>query len=246
MTMRCLLLLVVALASGGRADAQRCRADFDASGAVEVNEIIQVVNEALAGCGGPAATPTRRVATPTRTPTPVVSCPFRFDDTVDSNRFCGYVGNADSACGAPFAVASSWITDGGDVIALLVSAVDSIGVLARRTSPTAAAISGFAFGPDFDQFFTTTGTLSLPTDRQFRLSMRASAECGTLSHTGAFDSLLGEGARGATAGDDAGLSAAMHGEPAAAVAADGLVTTWRTLLRELSPPAHAGRSDPQG
>lgn len=89
MNLRTLALAVVIAVLGFHRPtyAQQCRADFDGSGAVEINEVIQVVNEALGGCGvtptirpsatptrtAPQATATRTERAPTGTPTPITN-----------------------------------------------------------------------------------------------------------------------------------------------------------------------------
>lgn len=209
------LLIVMAGAAGG----QQCRADFDSSGAVEINELITAVNEALAGCNGNGnATPTRRVNTPTRTPTeaPAATCPYRFNQAVDSDRFCSYTGQLRSNC-SPFSVDTGWITNGTTVIAIAVdSAGDSLAVEGRRTNPTSATVSSLSFGPDFDEEFSATGTISLPAGGGLRFTFNAGGNCGTYTHDGSFVRLNGSsGAQAVGLGElRAAFSREVSGGPA--------------------------------
>lgn len=198
--LRIALPIALALALvANRTSAQSCRADFDSSGAVEVNEVILVVNEALGACAGQAATPTRgqRTATPTRTPTspPADACPYRFNQAVSPDRFCNYFGSGDGPCSDPFLSGGGWITDGQAVIAILVDEFgDSVAIDARRTNPTTARVTSVALGPDFENPVSATGTLALPSTSRFTISFDIGTSCGRLSFDGDFDGLIGENA----------------------------------------------------
>jgi hypothetical protein len=195
--MRCVALFAVALLVASRpALGAECRADFDGSGAVEINELIQAVNEALGGCGGSNPTPTRRV-TPTRTPTtaPAGSCPCKFNNAVSPDRFCGYFGPTTSrSCGDLLPSISGWTTDGTNVIAVLSDDTGSIAVVGVRTNPTAATINSVSPGPDFSNFFDATGTMALPSNMRFTVGVDFGASCGKLTHTGDFQGLFGDSA----------------------------------------------------
>ena len=232
-------LIAFLLVSVRDVEAAECRADFNGSGAVEVNEVIQVVNEALGGCGGSAATPTRPAATPTRTPTVAPStCPYKFNQAVSPDLFCGYDGNLTSGC-APFPVGSAWTTSGTDVIALLVdNNGDSLAVAARRTSPTTAKVSSISFSPNFDESFTATGTVSLPSTSRLKVTFNAGGSCGTFVHDGTFASLIGDNAQTARAQTIGDLRAALRTQSGAAVSAavgDDRLARIRALARSLRP-----------
>lgn len=179
-----LLALIPAPALG-----QSCPGDVNGDRVVTVNELIAGVNSALNGCGGAAPTPTR-----TATPVPD-ACPFRFNQAVSSDQACAYSGTADGSCGNFGDVASSWITLGTEVIAIMVDRSGSLAISARRASPTSATVYEIAPGPDFTNTMPTTGTLSLPAADRFRASIR-STNCGTVVHDGAFIGVLdGDAAR---------------------------------------------------
>ena len=205
------LLGLFALAIDDRASAQ-CRADFDSSGAVEINELIAAVGEALSGCGSGPATPTRRQPTPTRTPTnpPSDRCPSKFNDAVDADRFCGYFGQVTSPRCQSFPVGSGWTTEGQDVVALLADTTGTIGVFGVRNSPTRVTVDSVAFGPDFDEFFNATGSMNLPNNRTLAVTAAFGSECGALTHNGTFEELLG-GSAGASVGGLLSFRAEMRG-----------------------------------
>lgn len=194
---RWLYVIVSALAAllAVRTDAQMCRADFDGSGAVEINELIAAVNEALGGCamGGRTPTPTRRAATPTRTPTTAPpTCPFRFNQAVSADRFCSYVGEFTSTSCAPFAAVTGWTTSGTTVLAIFIDEFEfTVGVTATRTNPTTARVTSISFGPDFDDPIAATGTLSLPSNTRLGVSFAAGGTCGAFMQTAEFVRVIG-------------------------------------------------------
>lgn len=176
-----ILLAVTVLVPAQRAAAQACRADFDASGAVEINELIAAVNEALTGCDGATATPSV-VPSPTPTVQPADPCPWQFDQLVTPNDdFCRYVGTGDSDCTEPYRAETAWTTRGDEVFAIIISAQGVLAVVADRTAATSAAVKSVAFGPDFQDVYTTTGTLTLASSRAMQFSIQGLiSECGTL------------------------------------------------------------------
>jgi hypothetical protein len=209
-----------------------CRADFNGSGAVEINVVISVVNEALEGCSG-AATPTKRV-TPTRTPTtpPAASCPYKFNQAVSADRFCGYSGPTTSGrCGDLLPSDSGWFTDGTDIYAILVDETGSLAVIGTRTNPTTARVNSVSPGPDYEDVYDATGTISLPSTTRLTVTFDAGVECGTLTHMGTFESLLGSNAIGAQAGA-AGI-ASLTAELTQQAAPAGITSDRATVLRRL-------------
>lgn len=210
--MRRVLFLIVLLLSPTRdAAAQQCRADFNGSGAVEVNELIQAVNEALGGCSGGAATPTSKPATPTRTPTVApLTCPYRFNQAVRPDRFCGYEGLVEPKNCDSFRAGGGWTTADTDVIAIFVDQLDqALAIEARRTSPTSARVTGISFGPDFAELFEATGMLSLPSGSRFVATFNAGGTCGTFTHDLSFFGLVGDNATSASGHPIAELRASL-------------------------------------
>lgn len=198
---------VVVLLSAQHAHAE-CRADFDGSGAVDINELIGAVNEALNGCDGGPGTPTRQ-PTPTRTPTEAPdTCPYRFNQAVDTDRFCAYEGRVTSQCD-PFDAASGWTTFETDVIVVSIDEFGfTIALDARRTNPTTARVYAISFEPDFEPF-EATGTLSLPSATRLGMNFSGGTTCGTFSSTSTFTGLVGDNAITASVGAFAGLRAAI-------------------------------------
>lgn len=233
--MRWLLFAVALFTMPTRSAVAACRADFNSSGAVEINEIIQVVNEALGGCSDAPATPTRRQPTPTRTPTEAPNgCPYRFNDAVSGDRFCGYFGPTTSArCGDLLPSGSSWTTNGTDVYAILVDNTGSVGVIGTRSGPTSAKVDGVSPGPDFDQLFDATGTISLPSNARLTVAFDAGLDCGKLTHTGAFQSLIGDNALRAgrpPRGISEAIAALTKQAAAAGISVDARAAALRRLL----------------
>jgi hypothetical protein len=139
------LLLTVAATD---ARAQQCRADFDASGAVEIGEVIQAVNEALNGCGRP---------TPT-VPLPTLNCPVRFtgNNTADEQPACVFR----LTSGTCRTVEYRFFTDGTNVIVEL--GTDPVGYYSAKPSgPLSGTITGRWSKADVSDFRATSGTLSL-------------------------------------------------------------------------------------
>ena len=178
-------LTATAVLLAGAAHGQ-CRTDFDQSGAVEINELIQAVNEALGGCDGPVPTPTA----------PATTCPYQFNDAVGSDRYCGYDGSIGSPVCSPLGAVSAW---GTDDLAVLVVFTDGEGLTValegRRTNPTTARVSALSFGPDFDESFEATGTMSLPSNRRLMVTFNAGGSCGTITLAGDFYGLEGTNAQ---------------------------------------------------
>jgi hypothetical protein len=202
MLLRAVLLcpaLLFAFTSG--ADAASCKADFDGSGSVDVSEVIQAVNEALNGCDGAQPTPTKKGAktpTPTKTPTepPAPACPYRFNQAVTADRFCGYGGSLSDNCGNGEAgVGSGWTTSNNTVVGIVVDSSGMLGVYATRTGPTTGTVSGIAFGPDFDTLYQASGSIALPTAQTFNVDVNDGATCGVLSSRGTFTQLLGDSSK---------------------------------------------------
>ncbi|MDX2168065.1 MAG: hypothetical protein SF182_13410 [Deltaproteobacteria bacterium] len=218
--LRAALLATALLLAATRAPAADCRADFDASGSVEINELIQAVNEALNGCGGPAVTPTGRprTATPTPTEPPADSCPYRFNQAVGADRFCNYDGGATAPpCVEPFAAGAGWVTSGMDVLALMIDEFGTaVAVQARRTGPTAAKVNSIALGPDFDNPVSATGNLALPSGSRFTATFKTATGC-TVAFDGDFIGVLVDNAQRVRA--RAGLQQALgaHDEATATV-----------------------------
>lgn len=238
--MRAVALLAILLLTPSRSTlAQQCRADFDGSGAVEVNELIAAVNEALGGCGGGNPTPTRRTTptrTPTRTPTiaPVSACPYKFNNAVTTDRFCGYFGPTTSRnCGDLLPSASAWTTEGTDVYAILADETGSVAVIGTRSNATTVNVHTLSPGPDFNQFFNATGSMSLPSNTRFTVTVDIGANCGRLTHTGTFDSLLGDSAVRASAVGLGALGAVMAEHAAAAAIPDGRAVIVRRLVEAM-------------
>lgn len=232
-----ILLCILLLLSSRPSSAQQCRADFDGSGAVEINELIQAVNEALGGCAGGHPTPTTRV-TPTRTPTsePAGSCPYKFNEAVSPDRFCGYSGPTTSQnCGDLLPSSSGWTTNGTDVYAIVSDSTGSLAVIGVRSNPTSATVDAVSPGPDFDQFFDATGTIAIPSNKRLTVAFNAGGSCGRISHTGTFDTLLGNAAiRAGLDGESIGsLVAALTQRAAPAAIADGRAAALRRLLGAL-------------
>lgn len=232
------VLASLLLLSAAHAEAQCC-GDCDGNGEVAINELVGAVTRALDGCNDAPATPTRRPGTPTRTPTepPAASCPFQFNDAVSADDpFCQYFGSADSACVAPYDAVTSWTTSGTDVFGLVIADAGVLGVVARRTSPTSAAVQSIALGPDFENFYTTSGTLSLPNARAARFSIRAlDSACGTLVHDGEFVGQVNTFIAATSVVADAfGLGTIPHGSAAGSIANDqGYREQLRALLTGL-------------
>ena len=234
---RRLLVFSMIVALTPNATHAACRADFNSNGSVEVNELIQAVNEALNGCGDNPATPTRRAPTPTRTPTPQPStCPYKFNQAVSPDLFCGYSGDFTSNCD-PFPVGSGWTTNGTDVLVLLIdNNGDSLAVESRRTSPTAATVSTISFSPNFDMVFAATGTVSLPSTTRLKVVFNAGGNCGRVTHEGTFFGLLGNNAQTAHEQSIADLRAALQSQVGAAAqtsGSDDRTARIRELMRAL-------------
>jgi len=184
------------------ARAAQCKADFDGSGAVDVSEVIQAVNEALNGCGGAQPTATKKGAktpTPTRTPTepPAAACPYRFNQAVTADRFCGYGGTLADNCGDnESGVASGWTTSGTVIISIVDDGSSTqLAVYGTRTGPTTGSITNIAFSPDYDPAYSASGTLSIPSGPEFNIDVVTGTSCGTISVRGSFVQLLGDSAK---------------------------------------------------
>ncbi len=219
------------------ARAAQCKADFDGSGAVEINELIAAVNEALSGCSGGGATPTRKPATPTRTPTtaPADTCPYKFNQAVGTDRFCGYEGQVQPQHCDAFHGRSGWTTQSDEVIGLFIDDFgNSLALDSQRTSPTTARVTAISFGPDFEQAFDASGSLSLPSVKRFMATFDAGGTCGKYTQNGMFYDLLGDNAVRAAMGI-AGLRAELRQQfsAAAVVRDDGRAARARALLRAM-------------
>ena len=219
--MRSAVLFTVLLLVSRPVMAQQCRADFNGSGAVEINEIIQVVNEALGGCDGAAGTPTRQ-PTPTRTPTAVPNlCPYKFNDSVDPGHFCGYQGTTTSEHCAGFNSGGGWTTADTTVIAVFADPDgNTIALDATRTNPTTARVTGLSFGPDYQPVYQASGTVSLPSNTRLRAVFDAGGSCGKFTQELQFFGFLGDNASTASVGSIAQLRASLEAQGASVVRKD--------------------------
>lgn len=142
-----LLLLLIATAPDAR--AQECRADFDASGAVEINEVIQAVGEALNGCGQP---------TPTQSPT--FDCPVLFtgDNRPDDSPVCVFTQETGPCEDTEF----PFYTDGSFVIVYLTIGDGVTSYYgANVVSPTTATFFGRWTADDLSDFRSARGSATL-------------------------------------------------------------------------------------
>ena len=144
-----------------------------------------------------------------------------------------YSGIGDSACTEPYEAETAWTTRGTQVFGIVIADQGVLAVVAQRTRATSAAVQTVAFGPDFQELFPTSGTLTLPSPRTAQFSIQGLiSECGTLVHNGDF---IGQANTAAAASasqppDLLGLGSSRSQRPPRAAIADA---GDRQLLRAL-------------
>jgi hypothetical protein len=101
--------LVLAEAAHGQ-----CLGDFNANGAVEINEIITTVNNSLNGCGGARPTPTVPAGQ---------RCPVVFTQNVTGGGLglCAFMGPYNAAACPGFEIEIAWAGNGQEVVLVLDS-----------------------------------------------------------------------------------------------------------------------------
>jgi len=228
--MKAAVLFMLCLLLPLRAQGAPCRADLNGNGHTDVSDLVAAVGEVLNGCGDavqPSPTPTQPAAGDT--------CPYKFNQAVTADRFCGYTGPAQTTCqSGDFEISSGWTTADTDVIAIVADRSGAIGIDARRTSPTMASVTSIAPGPNFDTPVAATGSLSLPSASQFNVGFSTSSSCGNLTHQGTFVMLLGGGgSKAAQPSVEALREALRDGSGVATDSADDTPARLRALLRAL-------------
>jgi hypothetical protein len=182
-----------------------CQGDRDDDGQVTVADVILASNES---CTSPTATPTQTrdpTATPTsptstRTPTPrqtpaltgtVAGCPLDFDDNNQDAAKCAYVGTGSNTCVGDGPMVALWQSDGSSMVAAIFSGAsgDTIAV-ATRTSASTASVQAIAAGPDFTDFVSASGSLTLLSASHFDGNFTSDTSCADLIFSGTFDTLV--------------------------------------------------------
>lgn len=156
--------------------AQECALDINGDGRTTVDEILVSVNEALNGCPG----------------SPPLGCPLDFNDNNYLAAFCSYEGSAYSSCAPPADQIVGWQSDGsGTVVVVFADAGGAVGASATRTSATTALIYEISPGPDFDQIYPATGSVSLPSTASLNANFDTSLSCVDVTFSGTFSEMLG-------------------------------------------------------
>ncbi len=170
--------------------AQECALDINGDGRTTVDEILVSVNEALNGCPG----------------SPPVSCPLDFNDNNYLAAFCSYEGSAYSSCGPLADEIVGWQSNGsGTVVVVFADISGTVGASATRTSATTALIYEISPGPDFDQTYSATGSVSLPSTTSLSANFDTSMSCVDITFSGTFVQMLG----GSTSAQRQSLISAM-------------------------------------
>lgn len=181
--MRAVLVVLASLLVAAPAKAQ-CLGDFNSSGAVEINELVTAVNNALSGCGGdPTPTPSGN------------ACPYRFTDRRNGmGPFCAYLGPFNTECGID--LTCSWATN-GDLLVALCNTQPFAAFGAMVTGAGAAALTDFSL----DSFQTSDpvgGTISVDSSGRLAISPTfpplTVGGCNFVAYLGEYTGTIGTGA----------------------------------------------------